>query len=161
MKSKKAEQQPHVALLAPVPLEHLEDGAQVCARQGKVAFGSRAFLVFVELDQLRQGEMVDVYLYASHAHEDGPIRATWVATYIGFVKSLDGSHPAGSKYRPPSTFKYPTDNKGHWGLFWEVTELRRLPEEEAVLVREMRGWKQKAKYSKFFVPEGPLIIERP
>lgn len=150
-----------IALLAPVPLEHLEDGVEVCAREGKVAYGSRAFETFVELDALRAGEPVDVYIYASHAHEDGPIRATWAAIYVGFVKSPDGSHPHGPKYRPPSTFKYPTDNKGHWALFWEVTDLRRLPDAEAFPIRDLRGWKHRTKYNKFFVPEGPLIIERP
>jgi hypothetical protein len=150
-----------IALLAPVPLEHLEDGAEVCAQRGKVAFGSRAFLLFVELDQLRQGQPVDVYLYASHAHEDGSIRVTWTGRYIGYVMGVGGAHPQGEKYRPPSTFKYESDNKGHWAIFWEVTDLRRLPKEDELLVQHMRGWKHKTKYSKFFVPEGPLIIERP
>jgi hypothetical protein len=35
-----------VALLAPVPLEHLIDGVAVCDQQGKVAFGSRAWEIF-------------------------------------------------------------------------------------------------------------------
>lgn len=30
-----------VALLAPIPLEHLTDSVEVCTREGKVAFGSR------------------------------------------------------------------------------------------------------------------------
>jgi hypothetical protein len=150
-----------VALLAPVPLEHLIDGAQVCAHEGKVAFGSRAFETFVELDVARNSKPVDVCIYASHAHEDGPIRATWAAKYIGYVKALNGAHPDGAKYRPPSTFKYPSDNEGHWAIFWEVTDLRRLPDDEAIPVREMRGWKHKTKYKRFFVPEGPVIIEQP
>ena len=37
-----------VALLAPVPLEHLIDGLSVCDQQGKVAFGSRAWEIFRE-----------------------------------------------------------------------------------------------------------------
>lgn len=151
----------HIALLAPVPEEHLIDGAEVCSKEGKVAFGSRAFLVFVELDELRQGEPVDVYIYSSHRERSGPAQATWTARYQGFVKSVNGAHPEGSRYRPPSTFKYESDNKGHWGLFWEVTDLRQVHEDEVILVRDMRGWRHKTKYDRFFIPEGPLIIEQP
>ena len=150
-----------VALLAPVPEEHLLDGAVVCAQQGKVAFGSRAFETFLELDGIRDGAPVDVYIYASHTLRDGPAKATWAATYVGQAKAPGGAHPDGRRYRPPSTFEYESDNKGHWALFWEVADLRRLSEEEAILVRDMRGWKHKSKYDKFFIPEGPLIIERP
>lgn len=38
------------ALLAPVPHDHLLDGADVCANRGKVAFGSRAWEVIRRLD---------------------------------------------------------------------------------------------------------------
>jgi len=41
-----------LSLLAPVPAIHLADGQAVCARQGKVAFGSQAWEVFAELDHL-------------------------------------------------------------------------------------------------------------
>ena len=150
-----------VALLAPVPEEHLHDGAVVCAQQGKVAFGSRAFETFLELDGIRDGAPVDVYIYASHTVRDGPAKATWAATYVGQAKAPGGAHPDGRKYRPPSTFEHESDNKGHWALFCEVANLRRLSEEEAILVRDMQGWKHKTKYDKFFIPEGPLIIERP
>jgi hypothetical protein len=60
-----------VALLAPVPLEHLVDGVEVCAREGKVAFGSRAWEVFKQLDEIRAEAPVDVYVYASHAQAGG------------------------------------------------------------------------------------------
>ena len=106
-----------------------------------------------------EGEPVDVYIYASHTVRDGPATATWAAKYIGQVNSINGAHPEGRRFRPPSTFNYPTDNQGHWALFWEVADLRQLPSEEAVLIRDMRGWKHKTKYDKFLIPEGPLIIE--
>ena len=57
----------NVALLAPVPEEHLLDGVNVIHVEGRVAFGSRAWEVFRELDALRKGDPVDVYIYASHA----------------------------------------------------------------------------------------------
>ena len=150
-----------VALLAPVPLVHLEDGVETCAREGKVAFGSRAYDTFVKLDAIRQGEPIDVYLDASHAHEDGPIRVSSTGRYVGYVGSKNGAHPEGMKFRPPSTLDDPSDNHGHWYVFWEVTDLRWLEGDEQILVRDMRGWQHKTRYSRFFVPEGPLIIEQP
>jgi hypothetical protein len=53
----------HIALLAPVPLQHLVSGQSVCAAEGRVAFGSRAWELFRELDSLRKGLPVDVYVY--------------------------------------------------------------------------------------------------
>ncbi len=44
----------NVALLAPVPLVHLMAGADIAKREGRVAFGSRAWDVFRELDALRR-----------------------------------------------------------------------------------------------------------
>jgi hypothetical protein len=113
------------------------------------------------LESIRDSQTVDVYIYASHAVEDGPIRATWTAKYLQWVEAKGGAHPDGRRYRPPSTFEHESDNKGHWYIFWEVTGLRRLPADEVLLIEEMRGWQQKTRYSKFFVPEGPLIIEQP
>lgn len=56
----------HIALLAPVPLEHLLDGETTARTEGKVAFGSRKWDTFRQLDALREGMPVDVYIYASH-----------------------------------------------------------------------------------------------
>jgi hypothetical protein len=146
-----------VALLAPVPLEHLQDGAMVCAERGRVAYGSRAFETFLQLESLRKDQPVDVYIYASHAEPAGAPTATWHARYLGFVKSKHGAHPEGEKYRPPSTFKYPDDNNGWWAIFWEIERLRELPQEEQILVRKFFGLGRKTPYKKTFVPEGPLL----
>jgi hypothetical protein len=51
-----------IALLAPVPLEHLEDGIDICRKQGKVAFGSRAWEIFRELDALRNGRPISAFI---------------------------------------------------------------------------------------------------
>ena len=45
----------NIALLAPVPLEHLTSALEVLEVEEKVAFGSKAFLVFHELDRQRKG----------------------------------------------------------------------------------------------------------
>ena len=147
-----------VALLAPVPLEHLADGAAVCRKRGKVAFGSRAWEVFRELDLLRQGQPADVLIYASHAGVSGPPRVTWRAEYIGQVESRRGAHPDGMTYRPPSTAQYAGDNEGHWAVFWEVRGLRRLSDEELISIRDLTGFKAKSRYRAEFVPQGPILV---
>ncbi len=148
----------NVALLAPVPLAHLEDGATVAEQCGKVAFGSRAWEVFRRLDALRDGLPVDVWIYASHAHVGGPPRATWRARYIGHVNAVCGAHPDGAKYRPPSTIEGGEDEAQYWAIFWEVEDLRELGPDEAIPVTSFQGLERKSRYRKLFVPEGPLLV---
>jgi hypothetical protein len=150
----------NVALLAPVPLEHLLDGQTISAKEGRVAFGSRAWEIFRELDDLRRGQPVDVYIYASRADEP-TFEVAWHARYVGYVESFDGAHPAGMRYRPPSTGKYPTDNKGHWAIFWEVQGLRQLPARDRLRLADLTGSGKGKPYGRGFVPEGPILIEHP
>lgn len=58
---------PDIALLAPVPLVHLEDGVDVSERKGKVAYGSTAWEFFKKLDEDRGGLAVETFIYASHS----------------------------------------------------------------------------------------------
>jgi hypothetical protein len=150
-----------VALIAPVPEHHLEDGADVSRRKGKVAFGSRAWEVFRQLDTLRSGSPVDVYLYASRSPRPGPPQITWHARYIRHVESVGGAHPDGMDYRPTSTAKNPDDNAGHWVVFWEVEVLRRLEPNEWIRISDLRGLDKPRYYPRDFVPEGPILIEHP
>ncbi len=148
----------NVALLAPVPLAHLTDGAVVAEEKGKVAFGSRAWEVFQRLDGLRDGLPVDVWIYASHAHVGGAPKATWRARYVGHVLAKFGAHPEGAKFRPPSTTDGGEDKANHWAIFWEVENLRELGPDEAVPVTGFQGLDRKSRYAKMFVPEGPLLV---
>lgn len=150
-----------IALLAPVPLEHLQDGAGVCTSEGKVAFGSRAWEVFRELDAERNGRPVDVFIYASGDPAAIRLEAAWHAIYIGHVEGKNGAHPAGMQFRPPSTGKYPTDNKGHWAIFWEVEHLRELQPDERISIELFMGYRSSKSYKKNFVPEGPLLVIHP
>jgi hypothetical protein len=151
----------HVALLAPVPLVHLLDGKEVAEREGRVAFGSRAWELFRELDALRKGLAVDVYVYASHAEAPPLAEASWHARYVGHVESSNGAHPSGMRYRPPSTGVNPADNLGHWAVFWEVEALQQLPSGRRIRLSDLTGFGKKKAYGPTFVPEGPLLIEHP
>jgi hypothetical protein len=150
-----------VALLAPVPLEHLLDGAEVCVKEGKVAFGSRAWEVFRKLDEIRGNTVVDVYIYASQSVPGGIPEVSWHARYVGQVESVGGAHPDGMRYRPPSTAKYPDDNVGHWAVYWEVESLGQLEPGERIRIKDLRGLDKARYYAAGFVPEGPLLIEHP
>jgi hypothetical protein len=154
----------NIALLAPVPLEHLISAPHVLETEEKVAFGSMAFLLFHELEAQRHGLPVDVYIYASAKETDADASPFWHAIYLGFVKSDGnklGSHPDGMRFRPKSTEKYPLDNEGHWGLFWEVKGLRPTTSKEWCPISEMTGFGKKKRYGRNFVPEGPILIEHP
>ena len=150
-----------VALLAPVPLEHLIDGQAVCDQQGKVAFGSRAWEIFRKLDELRDGQPVDVYIYASHAPGRPSFKVSWKGIYLGHVEGIHGAHPQGMLFRPPSTAQYEDDNFGHWAVFWEVAQLRKLAPEEHIPTGRFYGWDKRRLYEKNFIPEGPILVHQP
>jgi hypothetical protein len=151
-----------IALLAPVPREHLVDGNQTALTMGKVAFGSRAYDVFLKLDEERGGKPVDVYIYESYGSGQYDFRVSWHARYLGYVGAVDGAHPDGMKYRPASTAKYAGDNEGgDWLLFWEVDLLEEIPEPERLHVGHFMPYGKKKPYGKFFVPRGPMLVEHP
>lgn len=149
-----------IALLAPVPLVHLQDGLEICATKGKVAFGSRAWEVFRDLDDLRAGRDVPVLIYASMSDSDGPAAVSWQAQYIGHVYSKNGAHPAGMEFRPPSTAESSSDNLGWWAVFWGVHELNEIPEDQRVPVQEIQS-RTGQFYKPSFIPEGPVIVQNP
>jgi hypothetical protein len=150
-----------VALLAPVPHEHLVDGLVVCHQQGKVAFGSRAWEIFRKLDKIREGQPVDVYIYASHAPGGPSFKVSWHGIYLGHVEGIHGSHPQGMLFRPPSTAQYEDDNYGHWAVFWEVARLRELAPEKRISTGGFYGWDKRKLYKKNFIPEGPILVQCP
>jgi hypothetical protein len=151
----------HVALLAPVPLEHLKSGRVTCDTQGKVAFGSRAFEALHKLTELADGVPCDALIYASDSHLTGPPKVTWRARFIRWVEAKAGGHPEGFKYRPVSTAQYEADNYGHWYVFWEVRDLRELEPTEQILISNLKAADQKSKLAKNFIPRGPIVVEAP
>ena len=150
-----------IALLAPVPLEHLIEGFVVCKHQGKVAFSSRAWEIFRKLDRLRNGQPVDVYIYASHLPGRPSIKVSWHGIYLGHVEGIHGAHPKGMKFRPPSSANYEDDNSGHWAIFWEVARLKELAPQKHIPMGRFIGWNKSWFYKSNFVPEGPILVHHP
>ncbi|SFI61029.1 hypothetical protein [Nitrosomonas sp. Nm34] len=156
-----------VSLLAPVPLEHLIEGVEVCEKQGKVAFGSCAWEVFRDLDMKAKRDCndalfdVDVFIYASGDPNAERLEVSWYGKYIRHVESKNGTHPEGMRFRPPSTGKYSSDNSGHWAIFWEIQQLRQLKQDERYPSGAFIGYTTDKAYKKNFIPKGPLLVRRP
>lgn len=150
-----------VSLLASVPEVHLQSGAEICRNEGFVAFGSMAWELFRKLDVLRDGLPVEVLIYPSHAGESVDYTVRWRGKYIGHVHSEGGAHPDGMRHRPPTTTSNPEDNLGHWAVFWHVSDLQPLSDEEAIPIGRLRGYGKKQPYGRGFVPRGPVIVEAP
>jgi hypothetical protein len=152
----------NVALLAPVPREHLADGLYTAQTKGRVAFGSMKWETFRELDRLRKGMPVDVYIYESDGIGKTNSKTTWRGRYCFHKESEMGAPPADIKpFRPDSTFKYEADNQGHWAVFWVLDSLEKVTEGKEVWVGEFTGYRKGKAYGHSFSPEGPLLIEHP
>ena len=156
------------ALLTSVPEMHLISGLEAIAAQldseelppdlsPKVAYGSMDFEVFAEVEKLRNGKAVDVFIYASEAKGDQPLNpeVTWRGLYIGCVGSRRGRYPGKAIFRPQSTA---TDSPT-WAVFWEVQQLERL--KTPIPIGNLRPKNKKANCQPRFIPESPILIEYP
>jgi len=148
-----------VALLAPVPLEHLESGEIVCHEHEKVAYGSNAWEVFAKLDELRNCLKVHTFIYASGTDSPIGLKASWQAVYIGYLDCKKVTAAYEAQYRPPTTRQYLEDNRFGWTLFWELESLKRL--DDLISIHHFRGLDMKLPFNLDFIPEGPILIEYP
>jgi hypothetical protein len=156
------------AILTSVPEIHLISGLEAITAQldsdelppnhsPKVAFGSMDFEVFAEVEKLRDGKAIEMFIYASHAQGDQPLNpaVTWRGLYIGYVGSRRGRYPGKSIFRPQSTAK----DSPTWAVFWEVEELGQL--KSPIPIGSLRGKNKKTNYQPRFIPESPVLIEYP
>ncbi len=148
---------PLIALLAPVPLDLLQE-ASTWKPGGEIAFGSRAGMVFAELEHARAGHRVRAYLYASHdPNGPRPPRVTWAAEYVGLEPADPrGRHPSEDAFRSPLAQR---DGINYWLVFWHVVGLHPLSEEDQTKIAEIRGLGKRSPFARTFEPEGPLLIE--
>lgn len=151
----------HFALLAPVPLEHLQSGQLISEKHGFVAFGTRKWELLRRLEELRGDGHVAVLIYPSH--EDVPAKdsfvVSWFGWYAGSEETKSGRHSLDMKHRPRTTAAYPADNRGYWAAFWHVRNLRELPPERRLPIRKIAGfsggWRKNAP------PRGPELVTLP
>lgn len=146
-----------VALLTPVPTEHLVSGVSVCAEHGFVTYGTNAGMVLAEFSHHVGGDSTaDVLLYASGEPVSGVPKATYRARFVRYEGALANGKagPSSSAYRPPSTVP-----DGAWQGFYVVSDLRRL--NAAVELQTLSKLDAKGKLAKNFIPLGPIIIDTP
>ncbi|MBW4470706.1 MAG: hypothetical protein KME45_09910 [Stenomitos rutilans HA7619-LM2] len=154
------------ALLASVPEIDLTSGLEAIAAQldaddlppdhsPKVAFGSMAFEVFAEVEKLRAGKAIEVFIYAANAKGEQPLnpQVTWHALYVGSVGSRRGRYPGKAIFRPKST----ATDRPNWAIFWEVQELGRL--KTPIQIGSLRGRNKKTNLQPRFMPEEPILVE--
>lgn len=147
-----------LALLAPVPVQHLQSGVEVCQREGKVAFASAAFEFFLELDAKRAERPIPVYFYASQEEVMKPV-ISWQGIYTGFYHSDNGFDPNKNRFRPPTTYQGQSPDSDDWPLFWEVENLTEIPEGPGRLpLYNLVAYKGKKKLALNFLPQGPVLI---
>lgn len=158
----------HFAVLAPVPLEHLNSGIAIAEKYGFVAYGTRKWELLRQLNAMRcdtDGRVtgrVAVLIYESH-NENAPAHnshiVSWFGWYAGSEESDTGAHSGGMRYRPPTTSAYPSDNIGHWSAFWHVSALRKLPADRQIAIgkigRIAGGLRKNA------APRGPELVALP
>jgi hypothetical protein len=83
-----------IALLAPVPEEHLLSALDTVEREGQVAFGSKSWELFDKLDSFLAGQDCDVLIYASDPSRPiNPPTVTWVARYLSTSLAVNGAWP--------------------------------------------------------------------
>lgn len=146
-----------LALLTPVPLEHLTDGVEICSREGTVAFGSNAWQLF-ESDGFPLDPGDDVLIYASHTGVPAVPAITWRARFARYQRTERYRGPELRRIRPPSTRI--EDATTPWSGFYEINDLRRLDADEAIPILGLSD-QQGRPYRSAFFPEGPIVITAP
>ena len=133
---------------------HLPDALEVCAREGRVAFGTNKEDWF-DLDG-KPEEGWPVLIYASRPELGDPHKyfkpacASFAGIYVRWTPAnSQGRHP-NPEIRPNSAM-----DDTAWFGFWEVADLRRLP--TPVRFANLRRSNSK-KFALDFWPHGPMVV---
>lgn len=151
------------AILAPIPLEHLESGLLVLQSRSYVSYGSQKYELFRRIKKEYGDAEAPVLIYPSF--EDSEVKLTyqvsWLARYVGSVEETSEKyHDQKEGHRPVTTEKYPADNANGWAVFWRVRDLQQLPPDKHVPIRELFS-QRTGQGRRNAPPRGPEIIERP
>jgi hypothetical protein len=132
-----------VALLAPVPVEHLRSALEKPNPEARAVFSTNRSNTLDKLEKLLGGQRTEVYIC------DGAPKGkvTWRATFERLVD------PADTKYRPEST---KTDTPSN--TYYEVSNLRHLPESEWISVDQFCGHGKAGHYAANYRPRTPTLV---
>lgn len=150
-----------VGILAPVPASILVSAVETCAEIGRVAFGSNAWELFAKTDQ-EYGEGLPVLIYPTHHYGDpdklcAPGYVTFCGIYLGMTPAKAGKHP-NPAVRPFATIDEHSADTA-WAMFWEVSDLARLPKQDRVAITTLTSVGQKKPLANGFVPHGPILVK--
>ena len=145
-----------IALLTPVPAQHLGSGLRVCTETGLVAFGTDSGMVLSEFRlAVDEGHPADILFYASESSRAGPAAATYRGRFAGYDGAVSGRVKTDwAKHRPPTT-----EHDGAWQSFYLVSDLRKL--DAPIVLTKLTKHGNAGKLSKAYIPLGPLIIDTP
>lgn len=145
-----------VALLTPVPAQHLASGLEVCAALGRVTFGTDAGMALATFSHTVGDSHADILFYASENPISGTPKATYRGRFVEYVGALaNGKAPSScAQFRPPTTA-----NDGPWQSFYVVRDLRRL--DTPVELNKLSKRDAKGKLKANFIPQGPVVIDTP
>lgn len=143
-----------IALLTPVPAQHLESGMKVCTETGFVAFGTDSGMVLSEFRlAVDEAQPADILFYASESSRLGPAAATYRGRFAGYDGAVSGRAKRDwAKHRPPTT-----EHDGAWQSFYLVSDLRKL--DAPIVLTTLTKHGSAGKLSKTFIPLGPLIVD--
>lgn len=160
------------AILAPVPIQHLDSAMELLTEKEYVAFGSMKFELFHEIELVLAGDRnpnnVPVLIYPSHGKEgevddEIPYEVSWKASYFELADTRDKMRfDEENGFRPKSTMveTEAANLPGGWGLYWRVKNLERLPEGRRIAIRDIKSYGRKY-WRKDSPPRGPEIVQRP
>lgn len=145
-----------IAMLAPVPLIHLEWALE--DKLDPVAFGSEAWDVLKQLPEDASGDDIPVLIYASMANALPYV--TWTGIFDGWLDPSKTPLDELLAMRPSST-RAPDNPEPLWGTYWKVRDLERLPDARWVPIAKLTKRDGSGLLKSNFIPEGPILVEAP
>ena len=139
------------AILAPIPINHLESALSLLAEKPYVSFGSMKFELFHEVENAlghdRHLNDVPVLIYPSHfeaeiVDEEAPYVISWRASYFEWAGTKEEMQfDDENHYRPESTRndREAGNHPGGWGMYWRIKNLERLPEDQRIEIRNIQS----------------------
>ncbi len=160
------------AILAPIPINHLESALSLLAEKPYVSFGSMKFELFHEVENAlghdRHLNDVPVLIYPSHfeaeiVDEEAPYVISWRASYFEWAGTKEEMQfDDENHYRPEFTRndREEGNHPGGWGMYWRIKNLERLLEDQRIEIRNIQVYSRKY-WRKNAPPRGPEIVKRP
>lgn len=154
-----------LAVLLSVPESHLLSGLECIAAQHQqeihpafLVYGSMEFEAFAEVEKARNGQPLEIFIYASDAAGDRPLNpeVTWKGIYLGVEAASGGGRYRGKAVHRPAASV--SDRKTS-ALFWKVSDLKK--QSAGMPIGRLQTLKKKTLLPERYLPDKPTLIEYP